>query len=210
MDIFICLRIIEEFTAPQALEYFKKELEKYCQTPYMELVAGSHAFYNRIERVRKRAYEGQNIKFNHRTETRFLVMQYAYAGAMELNDPSDPLPYEEVLVQFINAYNELKKRRNESKKEAIVFPLEDEKLLFIVDQSTPDYRSPEDVVEKGLSDECQQKLRKLNELDLAIVEALRDNVYELSHKALAEKLGIDPTYFCKRLKKVRELFADLL
>ena len=107
MDIYICLRIIEEFTAPQALGYFKKELEKYRQTPYMELVAGSHAFYNRIERVRKRAYEGQNIKFNHRTETRFLVMQYAYAGAMELNDPSDPLPSEEVLVQFINAYNEL-------------------------------------------------------------------------------------------------------
>ena len=210
MEIYICLRIIEEFTAPQALDYFKKELEQYRQRPYMKLVEEASAYYDRLEKWHKHAYDGLSTKFKHNTETRFLVKQYAYAGAMELNDPFDPLPYEEVLVQFINAYNELKKRRNESKKEAIVFPLEDEKLLFIVDQSTPDYRSPEDVIEKELSDECQKKLKELNELDLAIVEALRGNVYELSHKVLAEKLGIDPTYFCKRLKQIRERFADLL
>lgn len=210
MDTDLCLVIIEEFTAPQALGYFREELEKQRQIPFMELVEGAEAFYAKMEWLHKHAYDHKKTKFNHKTETRFLVKQYAYAGAMELNDPVNPLTVEEVLVQFIDAYNDLKKRRNESKKEVVVFPIEDEKLMAIIYKNDPSLQSPESLLYEGLSEECQQVLDSMSTLDRAIIDALFRYADKLTHKEIAAKLGIDPTYLSKRLKKIREAMIGLL
>lgn len=210
MDTDLCLVIIREFTAPQALGYFREELEKQRQIPFMELAKGSDAFYTKLERLREHAYDHKKTKFNHRTETKFLVMQYAYAGAMELNDPVNPLTLEEVLVQFITAYNDLKKRRNESSKEVVVFPIEDEKLMAIINKSSPSFPSPESLFYEELSEECQKALDSMNTLDRAIIDALWKNTDELSHKEIAARLGIDPTYLSKRLKIIRGKLSNLL
>lgn len=201
------LSIIESFTAPQSLRYFLDELEKLRKIPYDVLVAGAFSYFEQLERKHDRAYDGLATKFNHKVETRFIVKQYAYAGAIELNDPCGNTSVEDVIVHFINAYNALKKRRNEAKKEIDSFPMEYETLMFFVSRPAMFIDPTADL---ELSETVKEILNSLPAIEQDMVKALANNPDGLSHKAIANRLGMDPAMFSRRLKRIRKKFVILL
>lgn len=210
MDNWICSQIIEEFTAPQALDYFKKELEKCRQIPFMELVERASSYYDKLERQHEHAYDYKVTKFNHQVETRFIVKQYAYAGAMELNDPSSSISVEEVYVQFINAYNALKQERCDSCKEVEHFCVQDNVLLAIIDQTDQYGPQPEDFLMDEFGQEYLVFLANLSPIEAAMVDALLCNPTEKSHKTIAYEMHMDPALFSRRLKVIREKLKEAL
>jgi len=53
-------------------------------------------------------------------------------------------------------------------------------------------------------------LNSLPAIEQDMVKALANNPDGLSHKAIANQLGMDPAVFSRRLKRIREKFVILL
>ena len=206
MTFYEACRIIAAFTAPQILEYFRRELSKYCLLSRQELLRRQSQFYRKLERDRELAYNGRVTKFIHRVESRYLVLSYAFAGALELSDPFSDATVEVITAQFCLAYNGLKQERNQSRAEVETCSLDDEILMRYVDQEVAYDLYNED----GFSLECDQVLSELSPIEADIVYALYEYDGTATHKQIAASLGMDPAVFCRRLKRIREKFACLL
>ena len=204
MDKTDLIKTICTFSGPETLAYFDKKLNRFLQIPYQELVEGAQSFYEKLERQREYSYRNRKTEFNHLAETRNLVMQFAYAGAMEMKRPYNPLSREEVLVQFINAYNGTKEERNASNRKdnakVIHVPYDDDKAKKIPCESEPDLFDRTQLREEYLA-----FLETLSTTETKVLDPLRNNVENgKSHKELARGIRMDPAQFSRVSTRIRE------
>ena len=215
---------VEEFTSnhEKLMVWYNRTLNKYLTLPYYHLLKGLYTFQVKCEQIRDWKTKQNGGEFHTGAETKCLVYQYAYCGAIEMLDPMEMKNRGEVQLEFIKAYRKLNEDRNkanrdrsERKRLGVTVTTNDPEMMIQIRlakecaYSTEEEPAFDDHLGEIEMDKYLAALSRLTIAQRSVFDALAAHP-EMTHKEIAKLMGKDETNFCKILKRIEEVFKAFL